>query len=213
MEFFFQGPEGRLEGELWQPEGEPRAAAVFCHPHPEHGGKMNSSVVFRAARGLQEAGVAVLRFNFRGVGRSEGTHHGRGGPGSEEDDVASALDALAGRYPGLPLWAGGFSFGSRQVVGLAVREARIERILLVALPVLAYECEAVHALKTPGLAIMAENDTFGTRAALEERFPELRLVLEIDEVRGTDHFFGGATQVLQEKTRAWATRTLAASGR
>src|SRR6185369_13368683 len=81
MELFIPGPAGRLEAVLWPPRqhAKPRASAVICHPHPLYGGTMNSSVVFRAARGLELAGVQVLRFNFRGVGKSEGEHDGQGG--------------------------------------------------------------------------------------------------------------------------------------
>ena len=81
MALFIQGPAGRLEAKLWSPpSGEaPRAAAVVCHPHPLYGGTMDNNVVFRVARGLQHAGLAVLRFNFRGAGASEGVHDGQGG--------------------------------------------------------------------------------------------------------------------------------------
>ncbi|MFT5154097.1 MAG: alpha/beta superfamily hydrolase, partial [Planctomycetota bacterium] len=184
MKISFPGPAGALEGVLWAPtDGPPTAAAVMCHPHPSHGGSMDSSVVFRAARGLHEAGLAVLRFNFRGVGASEGEHHGQGGPGSEEDDLGAALDYLQREYGrGIPLWAGGFSFGSRPTIGLAVRDARIQRVVLVALPILAYECSVAAELTTPGLAVMADKDTFGTATALRERFPELAQVLRIEEV-------------------------------
>src|SRR6478735_6650392 len=80
MDLFLPGPAGRLEAKLWEPEaGAPKAAIVFCHPHPLGGGTMDNKVVFRASRGLQEAGLAVLRFNFRGVRRSAGKHDGKGG--------------------------------------------------------------------------------------------------------------------------------------
>jgi len=81
------------------PESAPAAAAVICHAHPLHGGMMHFKVVFRAAKALQSAGLAVLRFNFRGVGRSQGVHDdGRG----EQEDVRTALDEMARRCPALP---------------------------------------------------------------------------------------------------------------
>lgn len=208
MDVTFEGPAGALHGTLWLPEGEPRAAAAVCHPHPQHGGRMNSNVVFRAARGLQQAGCAVLRFDFRGVGRSEGVHHGEGGPGSEEDDLGAALELLAQRFPGLPLVAGGFSFGARQVIGYVTREplprAEIERVLLIALPVLAYECEPAARLALPGLYVGAENDAFGNRSDVLGRFPQLQEVLELQEIEQADHFFAGRTRDLQALVRAWA---------
>src|SRR6185503_20378065 len=89
---------GRLEGILREASSAV-AAAIVCHPHPKGGGTMNNNVVYRAAKALVDGGVATLRFNFRGVGASTGSHaHGVG----EEDDARAALDWLAARHPGLP---------------------------------------------------------------------------------------------------------------
>lgn len=167
---------------------------------------MNSNVVHRSGRALERAGLAVLRFDFRGVRRSAGTH---GGAGEEEGDLAAALAWLEERYPGLPLWAGGFSFGARTVVGLMAREpGSVKRVLLLALPVLAYPCEAAAELRLPGLVLMAGADPFGTRAAFEERFPTLSSRMEVDEIGGVDHFFAGALDLLQERVQSWATENL-----
>ena len=202
MRVSIDGPVGLLSGELWEPEGPPAAAAVLCHPHPSHGGTMRSTVVFRAARALQAAGSAVLRFDFRGVGESGGTHDGQGG---EEQDLAACLDWLEARYPGLPRWAGGFSFGARTVAGLLARGSRgVQRVLLIALPVLVEPCAEVAALDLPGLILMAENDAFGTRADLTARSPGLAPGLELDEVPGADHFFTSALDDLQARVGAWA---------
>src|SRR5258706_104046 len=94
-----------------------RAAAVVCHPHPLHGGTMHNHVTYRLAQAWRDAGVACVRFNFRGVGRSTGAHdEGRG----EVDDAAAALDWLAQQTPGVPLYASGFSFGSRAALALGL---------------------------------------------------------------------------------------------
>jgi hypothetical protein len=208
-ELYIPGPRGKLEAALWTPRGRAaRAAAVMCHPHPLFGGTMSSSVVFRASRGLELAGVEVLRFNFRGVGKSEGEHDGHGGEG---EDLRAALDWLDTRSKGLELWAGGFSFGARTAAAVAVDDARVARVVLVALPVSAFDCSFVRALHKPGLIAMAERDEYGTRAQLLEQFPDLDRELEVQEVRGTGHFFEGAMQRLQETVRAWAERTLARS--
>ena len=108
---FLDGPAGRLEALLEEPEdGEPREAALVCHPHPQHGGTMHNKAVYRIARGLRSAGAVVLRFNYRGVNLSEGEYaHGEG----ELEDARAALAYLRGRYPGLPFTLAGFSFGSR----------------------------------------------------------------------------------------------------
>src|SRR4051812_47420848 len=99
---------GHLEAILKETPA-PTAAVVLCHPHPKGGGTMNNNVVYRVASALGAAGAAVLRFNFRGVGRSTGSYdHGAG----EEDDARQALDFLARRFPDVPLWMAGFSFGA-----------------------------------------------------------------------------------------------------
>src|SRR5262245_55419272 len=121
-----RGPEGPLEALLDAPEGEPRAVAVFAHPHPLHGGTMHTKAVYQASKALARIGVATLRFNFRGVGRSAGTFDG--GPG-EMEDVRAALDFLASRYPAQPLWSAGFSFGSWVAMTVGARDPRVKLLL------------------------------------------------------------------------------------
>ncbi len=203
MEFSFQGPAGLLEAALWVPKGEPRAAVVCCHPHPLHGGTMRSTACFRTARGLQTAGLAVLRFNFRGVGRSAGEHDGRGG---EVEDARAGLDELARRFPGLELWAAGFSFGARTVAALAQDEPRVARLVLVALPVVAYDLSELDTLPGPGFAIMAEDDAFGTLATLRERLPGLASRFETDQIAAADHYFSGRAHELQQRVADYARR-------
>lgn len=207
-----QGPVGRLEAVLWEPEEVardgrvPRAAAVVAHPHPLHGGTMDNNVVHRTARGLFEAGLAVVRFNFRGTGASEGVHDGEGG---EQQDLAAVVGWLEERYPGVPLWAAGFSFGARTVAGLAPEEPRIARVVLVALPVLAYDCRFALAIRQPGAIFMAGEDGFGTLSVLREQMPALVERMHVEEVPGVDHFFSGALDELRARVRAWAESVLA----
>ena len=201
------GPEGTLEATLWLPKdgAAPRAACAFCHPHPLFGGTKDNSVVFRAARGLQQAGLAVLRFNFRGVGRSEGVHDGKGG---EEGDLRAAVDHLAERFPGVELWAGGFSFGSRTASSYARTDPRIARLVLVALPVGAFDVSFLKEVQKPALILMAGKDEFGTLDALKLRFPDLYPGIETDEVPDVNHYFQGATGEVQSRVRAYAERAL-----
>lgn len=210
MELFIDGPEGPLEARLWTPEGDepPRAAAVVCHPHPQHGGTLETAVVHRTARGLQGAGVAALRFNFRGVGQSAGSYHGGRGPGGEEDDVIAAIDHLGARYPGTELWAAGFSFGARTVAAAVQRDPLVSRVILIALPVLTLDCSAVETLRLPGLSVQAGADEFGNRDDLEERFPELFEGIERQEIAGADHLYRGRTKELQELIHRTATTWL-----
>jgi uncharacterized protein len=208
MQVFLPGPVGRLEAILWTPkDGAPaRAAAVVCHPHPLGGGTMDNNVVFRTARGLQSAGLAVLRFNFRGTGASEGVHDGSGG---EEEDVVAALDHFARELPALELWAAGFSFGARTVASLARREARIRRMCLVALPSKAYDCSFVREVRQPTYVLLAEHDQYGTPADFRERIGPLEANVEVDVVEGVEHFFRGRTPEVERRVRAWAERSLA----
>ena len=206
MRVAWEGPVGRLEGELWTPEEEPRGLCVVAHPHPLHGGNMHSNVVYRVARGMRSAGLAALRFNFRGVGTSAGVHDD--GPG-EVEDMRSACDWLQEEHPGLPLWGAGFSFGARTTLLAARDDERIERALLVALPVQAFECPGLDELTIPTLVLQAENDDFGNHTAVRERFPDLPGGVRTACVRGTDHFFEGRLDALEELVQETALSWLA----
>jgi len=125
---FIPGPAGQIQA-LYRPLDSPRAATVICHPHPQFGGTMRNKVVYWMARSFENAGCAVLRFNFRGVEQSEGRwDHGRG----EADDAAASLDWLHRQHPEAPLWLAGFSFGAYAGLKAARNDARIERMFTVA---------------------------------------------------------------------------------
>jgi alpha/beta superfamily hydrolase len=205
MQVTLPGPAGRLEGLLWQPRAPARAGAIVCHPHPLYGGTMHNHVVFRIARALRAAGLAVLRFNFRGAGASEGVHDG--GPG-EVQDARAALDFLAERLPDLPLWAAGFSFGSRTLAALAGEDERIQELLLVALPCKAFDCSAILRVRPPTWVLLAGRDEFGTLADLRARFPVLPAQVVLEEIEGVDHFFRGATPELEKRVLAAAQARL-----
>lgn len=199
--FDIAGPAGRLEAILMRPEGDPQAAGVVCHADPKQGGIMHYKVVFRAAKALQHHGVAALRFNFRGVGRSEGTHdQGRG----EQDDVRAALDELERRYPRLPLLAGGFSFGSVMALQVGVADPRAQALFALGFPLARVnDTSFLDACRKPRLFVQGEQDQFGDGERLRElveRLPEPR-TLEI--VPGADHFFTGHLDRLQEIVAAW----------
>lgn len=208
-EIFVDGPVGRLEALLELPEGEARAAAVVGHPHPQYGGTMRNTVVFRIARALRAAGLATLRLNYRGVERSEGSYDGRIGPGGEEDDMVACLDHLERELPGLPLWGAGFSFGARTVASLSAREPRLDRLVLVALPLEAFDCDCIQHVPVPTLAVFGGADEFGTLGALRRRYPDLPPHIEAVEVEGADHLFtGGRTRHVEDHVAAWAKEAL-----
>lgn len=203
--FDIQGPAGRLEAILMRPEGEPVAAGVVCHAHPLHGGIMHYKVVFRAAKALQENGVAALRFNFRGAGSSQGAHdHGNG----EQDDVKAALDEAERRFPALPLLLGGFSFGSAMALHVAARDARPGGVFALGLPVAMMGDTAVlRKLTMPRLFVQGEHDEFGSgesvRALVEPSPPPC----DMRVVTGSDHYFSGHLERMQNEVATWvATR-------
>jgi alpha/beta superfamily hydrolase len=183
---------------------EPVAAAVVCHAHPLQGGMMHFKVVFRAAKALQEQGVACLRFNFRGVGRSEGVHaFGRG----EQDDARAALDEMERRFPGRPLVLGGFSFGSHVALKVGERDKRLQALFALGFPLsLVGDTSFLEGIRTPRLFVQGERDAFGAGAilrALVERLPEPKSLVVIG---GADHFFDGHLEELQAALSAWASQ-------
>jgi uncharacterized protein len=201
--FDILGPAGRLEAILMRPEGEPVAAAVVCHAHPLHGGMMHFKVVFRAAKALQSQGVAALRFNFRGVGRSEGIHdHGRG----EQDDAAAALDEVQRRFPSLPLILGGFSFGSSVSLRIGAKDGRAAALFALGFPISTIpDLGFLATIRRPCLFVQGEHDEFGPRAAVTDaaaRVSGATLVVVPD----TDHFFSDHLDEVQGAVASWASR-------
>ncbi len=202
--FDIAGPAGRLEALLMRPDGDALAAGVVCHAHPLHGGIMHYKVVFRAAKALQHHGVATLRFNFRGVGRSEGVHdQGRG----EQEDVRAALDEMARRLPRLPFVLGGFSFGSTMALRVGVRDDRVRALFALGFPVaMAPDTSYLDGCTKPRLFVQGENDGFGDAAGIGELAARLPEPKSLVVVPGSDHFFAGHLDVLQETIAAWAAR-------
>lgn len=196
----FPGPAGRLEGLLMTPSDAPRAAAVLCHAHPLHGGMMHFKLLYRVAKVLQRAGLAVLRFNFRGVGRSGGEHdHGRG----EQEDVRSAIDALATEVPDVPVVVGGFSFGAVMALRAGDADPRAAALLALGYPVGAVPRLERGPRNKPTLFVQGERDEFGSPEAIGrlvgEDFPNGRLVI----VPGADHFFTGHLRELERAVSDW----------
>jgi hypothetical protein len=149
------GPAGVLEAECDVPRGAPRAAvAIVCHPHPLHGGSMRNKVVTTIARKLAELGLATVRFNFRGVGASEGAYDdGRG----ETDDLLAVAAWLGRVCPDHALWLAGFSFGSYVALRAAPR-LPVRQMILVAPPVSRWDFAALPAPGCPWLVVQGEAD-------------------------------------------------------
>ncbi len=170
--------------------GPRRGSAVVAHPHPLHGGTLHNKVVYRAAQALAGAGYATLRFDFRGVGLSEGRYdEGRG----EVGDYLAALDE-AEREGGLPIVAAGFSFGAATALRAIPGDARIEACIALGVPLGTEAGRMVPRPEVPALFVVGEDDAFGPPAELVRYLlgSSGRMVV----VPGADHFFAGALETL-----------------
>lgn len=200
------GPAGKLEALLEEPEqesaGTPREACLVCHPHPLFGGTMHNKVVYRIARGLRRAGAVVLRFNFRGVGRSAGVHDQGIG---ELEDARAALRFLHERYPDLPYSMAGFSFGSRMILQLGCSlNPGPARLIAAGFPTRmgGYDYLATCAIQKH--FIQSTNDEFGPKKELEAAFQNFADPKRLQFIEAADHFFAGALDELEEATlRLW----------
>jgi len=183
------GAVGPLEVLLDQPAGEPRAAVVFAHPLPTEGGTMHTKVVFQAAKALARTGCAVLRFNFRGVGRSAGTWGN--GPG-EMDDFRASLEFMTSRYPGIELWAAGFSFGSYVALTVGAEDDRVCSLIGIAPPVHKWPFgDALKASTKPKFIVHGERDELIPLKSVREFYAQLQEPKEFVEIDRASHLFEG----------------------
>ena len=189
------GPMGPLEALLDLPGGEPRAVAIFGHPHPLHGGTMHTKALYQAAKAMPRIGVAALRFNFRGVGRSAGTFDA--GPG-EKDDFRSAIDFLHERYPDLPIWAAGMSFGSWIAMTTGAEDARVSLLLGIAPPVDRYEFDNLRTCTLPKFIIHGEEDELISIKEIRKFYSQLPEPKELVTIEHADHLFEGKTTLVGE---------------
>jgi alpha/beta superfamily hydrolase len=192
------GPAGRLEALFELPErpvpDHPRFAAVVCHPHPLFGGTLHNHATYRIAKAVRAREGASLRFNFRGVGRSQGAHdEGRG----EADDARAALAWLGTRLPGVPVLACGFSFGAYVAAQAGCRDAAARGLLLAGLASRSFQLDFIRGCEKPVAGIQAARDEFGgveeVRVLLSgSAFPRRLEVLE-----GATHLFSEDLEGLQ----------------
>ncbi len=189
------GPAGKLEALLEPPEhGEPRAAALVCHPHPLFGGTLHNKVVYRTARALRNSGYAVLRFNFRGVGRSHGEHAAGVG---EIEDARAALGWLRARYPGLPYTLAGFSFGSRVILSLGCALPDAARLIALGFPAKRDPVDFLARCTAPKIFIQSTHDEYGPRAEMEAFYAQVCEPKRLIWVEAEDHFFAGGLDRLE----------------
>ena len=187
--FFLAGPAGRLEAILWTPSARAFSmAAVVCHPHPLFGGTMHNKVVYQAAKSLDALGLAVLRFNFRGTGLSEGKHdRGEG----ERGDVRAALDFLAAEFPDIPLLVAGFSFGSWVGLRVGCEDARVRLLIGIGPPVNSADFSYLAHCAKPKLFVLGANDIYGAPDKLKSVVSAAAGENKVVIVEDADHFFVG----------------------
>ena len=199
-----EGPAGDLEGEIDLPRDAPRGVALVCHPHPVHGGTMDNKVAYMLARAFNDAGLAALRFNFRGVGRSAGQYdHGRG----ELDDARCAADHLQQQLPDLPLLWSGFSFGSIVALKLALDNPP-ERLVSIAPPLFYFDEAPTPVPPCPWLVVHGLADEVVDAEDTRQRLADVRPAPTQHWLPEMGHFFHGKLSVLRklvaEDTRqAW----------
>ena len=171
-------------------DSQPRVAVVLAHPLPTGGGTMHNKVVYQMAKGLCRTGAAVLRFNFRGVGTSDGSFED--GPG-EMADFRAALDFMATRYPGVELWAAGFSFGAWIAMTVGAMDDRVTTLIGVAPPVEHYDFSAVLESVKPKFFIQGDRDDLCPYQAMREFYARVPGPKELVTIDGADHLFDGKT--------------------
>jgi alpha/beta superfamily hydrolase len=206
---FLEGPAGKLEALL--NAGLPSAthAGLICHPHPLYGGSMLNKVVFNAMKALRGFGFPVLRFNFRGAGRSDGAHdEGRG----EMDDVRAALDWLEREFH-LPVVFVGFSFGASVGLRACCPDARVVALISLGTPAVdkgrTYRYRFLESCAKPKLFVSGTHDEFGPPGVLEEiveRAAEPKVLVRLE----SDHYFAGHLDEMRQVIEAWVEKTVPA---
>ena len=197
-EIIINGPEGRLEGRYHHSKDGNAPIALLLHPHPQHGGTMNNKVVYTLFHGFVRLVFSALRFNFRGVGRSQGTFdRGEG----ELSDAAAALDWLQTYNPNADAcWIGGFSFGAWIGMQLLMRRPEIDGFISVAPPANMFDFGFLAPCPSSGLIIQGDQDQLVPMEPVQKLVHKLMhqrdIRIEHRIIRGADHFFGNHLEEL-----------------
>lgn len=204
---FLPGAAGRIEALMMTPPA-PRASAMLCHPHPLQGGTMHTKVIYRMARGLADAGCTVLRFNFRGVGHSDGSWDEECG---EKVDAQAALDYLTQQPPPLPLIIGGFSFGSFMGLQVGMNHPRVRGLLGIGLPLDRYRFDFLQGNTTPLLLLSGAQDPFSPADELQQLAERLGPHVELHILPGSGHLLLESLPQVQQIVEEFAHRHLPAN--
>lgn len=189
-DIIFNGPAGRLEGRYHHAAGNAPLALVL-HPHPEHGGTMNNKLTYYMFQAFVQRGFSVLRFNFRGVGNSQGVFDKGEG---ELSDAASALDWMQEVNPNAPyVWIAGFSFGAWIGMQLLMRRPEAQGFISIAPPANLYDFAFLAPCPTSGLILQGNRDDVVPKASVDKLVEKLHLQKGIDidyrVMDGANHFF------------------------
>jgi hypothetical protein len=197
----FPSEDLTLEGMIAKPGSGEVRGAVVCHPHPLYGGSMYNNVVDAALEAMWRIGWATLRFNFRGVGRSEGEHAGGIG---EADDAVAAINYLANQAGIASTGAvlAGYSFGAMAALAAAPRIANLGALMLVALPMGRADADALQRFGGPIILAAGDNDSYCPAARLQDIGQDLGARAQVKIIEGADHFFGGYEEELAEALEA-----------
>jgi alpha/beta superfamily hydrolase len=207
--FFLDGPVGQLEALLNSGAADAKYAAVVCHPHPVYGGTLHNKVVFHTMKALNNLGIPVLRFNFRGAGLSHGEHDQGGG---EIDDVRTALDWLEREFH-LPIVFAGFSFGAAVGLRAAVPDARVPVLISLGTPISpvdnrSYDYDFLVSCTKPKLFVSGSRDQFASPVKLQGLVQSLAEPKKLVIIEAADHFFEGRLREMREAVESWAKEML-----
>ncbi len=209
-EVIFNGPDGRLEGRYHHQRRPGAPLALVLHPHPRHGGTMNNKVMYNLFHIFARRGFSVLRFNFRGVGRSQGSFdHGHG----ELRDAATALDWMQLHNPNSAgCWVAGFSFGAWIGMQLLMRRPEMRGFISISLPANMYDFTFLAPCPTSGLIVHGGQDTIVPAepvAKLVQKLSQQRgITIDHEFVEGADHFFTDHVNTLNQLIEGYLDRVL-----
>lgn len=197
-EVTFNGPDGRIEGRYHQSENKYAPAALVLHPHPLYGGTMNNKVVYSLYESFKRNGFSVLRINFRGVGRSQGTFDNGVG---ELADAATALDWLQSQNPDISnFWISGFSFGAWIAMQLMMRRPEIQAFAVASPPVNKYDFSFLSPCPAHGIVLQGDQDSIVEEQAVSDFVDKVSKQKNTDIdyhiIFGADHFFRDKTDEL-----------------
>jgi len=186
-EFLLRGPAGVLECAVDVPEAgeELPATIIICHPHPEHNGTMHNKVVTILDRSMRELGLRTVRFNFRGVGQSEGSFDDGYG---ETDDLFAVTEWVRRTRPDDSLWLGGFSFGS-YIATRAALNLDVGQLISIAPPVDRYAFDSLHHPECPWLVVQGDEDEIVRIEAVMTWAHSLKPPPDLVVMKEADHFF------------------------